>query len=136
MKTEEGLVIEVTGTTAKIKVGRHNDCKNCGACPGDNSVIVWVKNDIGAVVGQRVLFEVKETNAVAAAFIVFIFPLLGLFIGAGLGKWISSLIGADTTGLEILGAAVIFAVTIICIKLFDKSLNKNEKNRPSIVKIL
>ncbi len=136
MKTEEGLVIETTGTAAKIKVGRHNDCQNCGACPGDNSVIVWVKNERGAVVGQRVIFEVRETNAVLAAFIVFIFPLLGIFIGAGCGKLISNYIAGYTTGLEILCAAVAFSLTIICIKIFDKYLNKNEKNRPSILKIL
>ena len=136
MKTAEGFVIEVTGATAKIKVGRHNECSNCGACPGDTSAIVSVKNDIGAVVGQHVLYEVKETNTLLAAFIVFIFPLLGLLIGAGCGRLISNYAGGYQTVLEIVGALVVFLITIICIKLFDRSLNKNEKSRPSIVKIL
>jgi len=136
MKTAEGFVVEVTGTTAKIKVGRHNDCKNCGACPGDDSIIVCVKNDKGAVVGQHVLYEVKETNAVIAAFVVFIFPLIGLFAGAGCGNLISSYMAGYKTVLEIVCAAVGFLLTIICIKLFDRSLNKSEKSRPSIIKIL
>lgn len=136
MKTAEGFVIETTGTTAKIKVGRHNECSNCGACPGDNSAIVTVTNDIGAVIGQHVLYEVKETNAILAAFIVFIFPLIGLLIGAGCGRWISNYISGYRTVLEIVGAVVVFLITIICIKLFDRSLNKSEKSRPSIVKIL
>ena len=136
MKTAEGFVIETTGTTAKIKVGRHNECSNCGACPGDNSAIVTVTNDMGAVIGQHVLYEVKETNTVLAAFIVFIFPLIGLLIGAGCGRWISNYISGYRTVLEIVGAVVVFLITIICIKLFDRSLYKSEKSRPSIVKIL
>ena len=136
MKTAEGLVIEVTGTTAKVKVGRHNDCKNCGACPGDNSVVVCAKNDIGAAVGQRVMFEVRETNAVFAAFLVFIVPLLGIFVGAVGGYLISRYVGGYKTLLEIAGAAAVFIIIIICIKVFDTHLNKNERNRPSIMKII
>ena len=136
MKTAEGFVIEVTGTTANIKVGRHNECSNCGACPGDTSTIVTVRNEIGATVGQHVLYEVKETNTLLAAFIVFMFPLIGLVIGAGCGRLISNAVGGYQTVLEVVGALVVFLITILCIKLFDKSLNKNEKSRPSIVKIL
>jgi sigma-E factor negative regulatory protein RseC len=60
MKTEQGLVIDVANGEAKIRVGRHSDCKNCGACPGNDSVIVCADNKIGAKPGQRVAFEVKE----------------------------------------------------------------------------
>ncbi|MHC1684600.1 MAG: SoxR reducing system RseC family protein [Clostridiaceae bacterium] len=38
-------------------MGRHSDCKNCGACPGDNSVIIDVDNKIGAKIGQMVLLK-------------------------------------------------------------------------------
>lgn len=136
MKTEEGFVIEIAGSIAQVKVGRHSECKNCGACPGDNSVIVSAKNDIGAVVGQRVLFEVKETNAVMAAFLVFIVPLIGLFLGAVLGWFVSTYMHTNTTIFEIAGAAIVFILILIGIKLFDKSIAKDEKSKPVIIKIL
>lgn len=86
MTTEQGLVIEVNNDMAKIKVGRHNDCRNCGACPGNDSVIISANNKIGAKPGQRVAFEVKEDNVLKAAFVVFILPLIVAFIGALLGR--------------------------------------------------
>lgn len=136
MKTAEGIVVEVSGNTATIKTGRHNDCKNCGACPGNNVAMVCAKNLQNAKPGQRVLFEVKETNALAAAFIVFIFPLIGIFIGALIGSYIATVIGAFRVGFEILGGIFMFSVTLLCIKVFDHYVHKSEKSIPAILKIL
>ncbi|WP_099468052.1 SoxR reducing system RseC family protein [Konateibacter massiliensis] len=136
MKTAEGIVIEVVGNTARIKVGKHNDCQNCGACPGSNSVVVSAKNPQGAKPGQRVIFEVKETNALIAAFIVFIFPLIGILVGVLLGGLIGQLAGGFHVGFQVIGGVVMFALSVIGIKLFDHYANNNEKAKPSILKIL
>lgn len=136
MKTAEGLVIEATGNIAKIKTGRHNDCKNCGACPGDNSVIVCAKNQKGAMPGQRVIFEVKETNALMAAFIVFILPLIVVSVGAMLGGFIGEEVGGFRSGFEVIGGLVGFVLAIVYIKFFDRSVNGKEKSQPSILRIL
>ena len=136
MKTAEGLVIEATGNIAKIKTGRHNECKNCGACPGDNSVIVCAKNQKGAMPGQRVVFEVKETNALMAAFIVFILPLVVVFVGAMIGEFIGQEVGSFNSGFEIIGGLIGFILALGYIKFFDKSLKGKEKSQPSILRIL
>lgn len=136
MKTEEGLVVEVTGNVAKIKAGRHNDCKNCGACSGSNSIIVCALNKKGAIPGQRVEFEVKESNALVAAFMVFMFPLISVFLGVLLGKYIALFIGGSSTGFEIVGGLITFILTIVCIKVFNNYVNNNEKSQPTILKIL
>ena len=88
MKTEQGLVLEVIKDVAKIKVGRHNDCKNSGACPGEDSVIISANNKVGAKPGQRVVFEVKEENVLMGAFVVFVLPLIAVFVGALLGNFV------------------------------------------------
>ena len=136
MKTEEGLVIEVIGNLAKIKAGRHNDCKNCGSCPGTDSAIITVKNDILAQPGQRVNFEVKESNEIKAAFIVFVLPLIGIFIGAGLGSKIGYLARVSNKAGMIIGGVVAFLSVIVIIKLFDKSLSKSDKSLPVIISIV
>jgi len=136
MKTEEGLVVEVTGDVAKIKAGRHNDCKNCGACPGSNSIIVCALNKKGAIPGQRVVFEVKETNALVAAFMVFMFPLLSVFAGVIAGKYFAIFVGGSSSGFEIAGGIITFILTIICIKMFNHHVSNNEKSQPTILKIL
>lgn len=136
MKTEQGLVIEVIDNMAKIKVGRHNDCSNCGACPGNDSVIISASNKLGAKLGQRVVFEVKEVNVLRGAFIVFILPLISAFIGVLLGGEIGKYIGSNIYFSKIVGGIIGFLLSIIFIKIFDKAATANEKSRPEIIRIL
>lgn len=136
MKTEEGLVIEVSDNIAKIKAGRHSDCKNCGACPGDNNIIITANNTVGAKPGQRVLFEMKEGNALTATFIVFILPLISAFIGAWLGMMLGEYIDSNINIFEIAGGIIAFGMSLIFIKLYDKSANASKKSQPDIIRIL
>ena len=136
MKTEQGLVIEVSNGEAKIRVGRHSDCKNCGACPGNNSVIVCADNKIGAKPGQRVAFEVKEANVLGAAFIVFVLPLIALFIGVMLGGGIGEYIGFNIHLFQAIGGVIALVLSIIIVKIFDKAARNNKKSQPVVVRIL
>ncbi|MFT8350664.1 SoxR reducing system RseC family protein [Clostridium saccharoperbutylacetonicum] len=136
MKTEQGLVIEVNENVARIKVGRHSECKNCGACPGNNGIIIEVDNKIGAKIGQRVAFEVKETNFITSVFIVFVLPLIVLFIGVLLGEVIGNLLGLNVYLWQIIGGFIFVAVAIGSVKKFDNYIAKNHKSIPRITKIL
>ena len=136
MKTEQGIIIEVIDNVAKIKVGRHNDCSNCGACPGSDSVIISANNKIGATVGQRVIFDVKEVNVLRGAFIVFIMPLIAIFIGVLVGGEIGRYIGSNIHIFQIAGGIITFLLSIIFVKLFDKAATASEKSKPEIIRIL
>lgn len=136
MNTEQGLVVEVIDGVAKIKVGRHSDCKNCGACPGDNSIIISASNNIGAKPGQRVLFQMKEENVLKATFVIFILPLISAFIGAGLGMLLGKYFESNINLFEISGAIIAFISSLIFVKLYDKSVNASKKSKPEIIKIL
>jgi len=136
MKTEEGLVIETEGNIARIKAGRHNDCKNCGACPGDSDIIVCAKNQKGAVPGQRVVFEVKGTNAVIGAFIVFVLPLIAVFVGIILGRLIGQVVAGHSVVFEIMGGIIGLIIAIVYVKFFDHYANGSDKSQPSILQIL
>jgi sigma-E factor negative regulatory protein RseC len=136
MKTEQGLVIEVDNDIAKIRVGRHSDCKNCGACPGDNSIIISANNVVGAKPGQRVAFEMKDVNVLRAAFVVFIFPLIAAFIGVLLGMFIGDYLQQDGFYYEIFGGIITFALSLIFVKAFDKAEKASAKSQPVIVEIL
>lgn len=136
MKTEQGLVIEVNNDVAKIKVGRHSDCKNCGACPGSDSIIISANNKIGAKPGQRVSFEVKEANFLGATFIVFILPLIALFIGVMLGEVIGKSMGLSIPMFQVIGGIIALALSIIIIRKVDKNAKLNKKSLPVIVRLL
>ncbi|WP_160685779.1 SoxR reducing system RseC family protein [Clostridium sp. C2-6-12] len=136
MKTEQGIVIEVNNNEAQIKVGRHSDCSSCGGCPGSDSIIIKANNKVGATVGQRVVFEVKEVNVLRGAFVVFVFPLIAAFIGVLLGGGIGDYIGGNVHTFQIAGGIIAFLLSMVLVKLFDKAATANEKSKPEIINIL
>lgn len=137
MKDDEiGVVIEVDGKIAKVRASRHSDCTNCGACPGDNAIVLDTQNPLSAKVGQLVNFEIQETNMLQGAFIVYIMPLIATFVGALLGGILANKIGQAVGSFRIIGGILAFILSVIFIKLYDSSARKNEKMRPVITKIL
>lgn len=135
-KETEGVVIQTIGDIAKVKANRHGDCKNCGACPGDKAMVVDAINTIGAKPGQRVSFEIKEVNMLKAAFVVYILPLMSIFIGAVIGGFVAKKIAQDSVVCEVIGAVIAFILSIIYIKFFDRAANKDENMKPTITRIL
>jgi sigma-E factor negative regulatory protein RseC len=137
VKEEEGIIIETfDNNIVKVKVGRHNECKNCGACPGDSSVVIEAKNLLGAKTGQRIAFRMKETNMLMAAFVVYIVPLIAVSLGVFVGQVIAKKFGFSVKGFQIGGGILTFVLSIINIKMFDKFAHNNDKMQPVITQIL
>ncbi|WP_446898647.1 SoxR reducing system RseC family protein [Clostridium sp. LBM24168] len=64
----------------------------------------------------------KTTNMITAAFMLFIFPIVTVFIGAFLGGYIGKSAGFNNIKTaQIIGGIVAFILVVILIKLFDKS---------------
>lgn len=132
----EGIVIETTGDFAKVKASKHGDCKNCGACPGDSAAVLDVKNPIGAKAGEHVVFEVKEQNMIGAAFVVYIMPIIAIFLGVLVGTWISNFVGAYEMAFRVIGGIVFFIIALVYIKIFDRITAKNDASKPVIIRII
>ena len=137
VKEEEGIIIEIfEDNMAKVKVGRHGECKNCGACPGDNALVIEAQNFIGAKAGQRVAFEIKETNMLMAAFVVYIVPLIAILVGVLAGEAVAVKFGYSVQGFQIGGGILAFLLSVLNIKVFDKFAHNNKKMQPVIIRIL
>ena len=136
MEREEGVVIEATERIARVKAGKHNECKNCGACPGNDTAVITAENKIGAVPGQRVIFELQESNSIKGAFIIFVLPLIGIFTGALLGGYLGGSFGYPVVGSRIFGSAVAFLAVAAVIKMIDSHVAKKAKSLPVITRIL
>lgn len=134
VKEQEGVVIDTDGCVAKVKANRHGDCKNCGACPGDSALVLDVRNPIGAKPGQLVVFEMKKSNMLKAAFVVYMMPLISIFLGAMLGDLAANKYKFAPGFYEVAGGALLFALSIIYVKYFDKSSGRNAKMQPVIVR--
>lgn len=62
----------------------------------------------------------KKTNMLLASFVLFVFPIVAVFIGVFLGQYAGKLIGAPIQISRIFGGIIAFVLAIVLIKLFDK----------------
>ena len=132
---EEGIVIETNGNLAKVQASRHGDCKNCGACPGDQAMVVEVINEIGARKGQFVAFEVKEENLLKSSLVLFVLPLAAAAAGAALGSLLSAGLGLSGSILAIIGGLLLFGLSLVYVRHYDRKANA-KKDYPVIKKII
>jgi sigma-E factor negative regulatory protein RseC len=136
IKEEQGIVLEVHGNIAKVKAGRHSECKSCGACPGDKTIILDVQNPLGAKPGQKVCFEIIEINVLKAAYVVYIQPLVAALIGVFVGYMLATSFNQSVKWFQIIGGIIGFIISFVYIKIFDKNVNRDSNMQPTITKIL
>ena len=132
---EEGIVIETNGNLAKVQASRHGDCKNCGACPGDQAMVVEVINEIGARKGQFVAFEVKEENLLKSSLVLFVLPLAAAAAGAALGNLLSAELGMGGSIPAVAGGVLLFGLSLLYVRHYDRKANA-KKDFPVIKKII
>ena len=94
-------------------------------------MIISANNKIGAKVGERVTFEMKEVNVLKGAFIVFVLPLIVAFMGVILGGFIGKYIGFNINISQIIGGIIAFLLSMIFVKLFDRAYQV--KSQPAIM---
>lgn len=135
-KEQEGIVLECSGSVAKVKASRHNDCENCGACPGNSAMVLQALNPLGAKPGQRVAIEVQQVNMLKAAFVVYVLPLLAVLAGVVAGGVLAEYLGYTGTAFQVGGGIVSFVLSVVYIKYFDTSARTNVKMQPVITRIL
>ena len=126
---ETGTVLEIHGKHAAVITNKSKSCKECGKAEagicGKKGAGITIKtlNSLGAVKGDTVEIGIEKKTHVKALFIVFILPVIALFISAYAGHLISRSTG--TGSLDIIaglaGLLVSLIYSFIKIHKLDKS---------------
>lgn len=130
---EEGMVIKVEGNLAQVEIERKSACGACGICSsvGKNTMIAKAKNNIGADIGDKVKLKIPPVSPLKAAFILFILPLFGLFLGYGIGTAITD---SELIAICLGGGGVAF--TFFTIHVYSKKVSKKTSFESRIVGII
>ena len=142
MATEQGLVIRVDSTGTWVKTGKSEACESCssmGACHtlgGGKEVEVSVLNPIGAGIGDHIVLKMDSSRLLKATFLVYMFPILMLIIGAGAGEWVARSAGIDSPALPALLGFGGLAAGLLIMRVLANRLARKDEYRPRIVKIL
>ena len=142
MPTEEGLVIKTDDDYAWIQTIRSAGCESCQsrhACQtlggGGNEMLVKAVNPVGAVEGDQVVVEFNTGSLLKGTFLIYMFPIICLLIGAGIGVKLSRAYGLDES---ILSAAVGFGALVLSILLvifIGNHMGKKDAYRPRIIRV-
>jgi sigma-E factor negative regulatory protein RseC len=137
-KESEGIVLELRGEYALVMPTSHSGCDAAHCCQGEGvqKVNVEMVNTVNAVEGDKVIFVAKEANMLKAAFIVYVLPLIMIFIGAIAGNLVASNIGSDTTTLSIIGGVLAFILSVVIIKSYDRFAANSRDLKPVIIKVI
>ena len=138
MKVREfGVVISVKDNIATVKASRHNDCDNCGACPGNSAIIIEAENNVGAQPGQQVYFIVEQVNMLLAAFIVYIFPLIFTALGVIATSYLAQLQNIILgVGMLVVSGVVFFVMSVLLVRSYERWARRKTNMLPTIIEIV
>lgn len=143
MATEKGIVTRVGSATAWVKTSRSSACEGCAsrhACHikgnDDQEMEVEAYNDAGAVVGDRILMRLASGALLKVSFMLYVFPILLLMLGAILGQALAPALELDPSSFSPLLGGVCFVLAFVVIRVRSGRMARKNEYRPRIVRVL
>ncbi len=136
-----GSIVSLSGETAYICIKHADGCsEEHEGCPfrkslmyaGKKDFIITANNKINAGKGQFVEISVSDKKLSGYAFIIFIFPLIMIFLGTLGGYFISNILPAYNVLFPIIGGILGFICSLYVIRIIDKK----SKNSYEVTKII
>jgi len=141
---EEAVVVASSGKKATVKLVRSAACDRCeygcGVAFGNksgNELEVQVDNPIGAKSGERVALEMGDREVFFASFMVYLFPLIFMFLGYYAFSFFGrAWYGNDSELIGMLGALIFLVTSFLGLRKLDNFLGGRESFQPKITRVI
>jgi sigma-E factor negative regulatory protein RseC len=141
MVTEKGIVAELSGHKAKVRIHKSSACASCEARHGchihdTKEMIVDVNNDLRAKKGDLVEISVPTRSFLRTSLLVYFLPVLALFLGAYAGgAWAPSL-HLPATLASVLGGGLAIILSFAVLRRIDRAAEHRTEFSPRMTRIL
>ena len=143
MVEEEGTIVNLHDGKAIVRAQRTGMCGDCSASKSCHmgegvSMMIEARNPVDAKIGQRVRISLASRSIMYASIMVYLVPLIFLFIGALAGKLISINLNYPEHQ-EIFEAAfgiIFIAASFIILRLYNNKIEGSPDFIPVITEIL
>lgn len=125
---EWGRIIALKGKTAVLSMQKNEDCEKCGKCRAgreENEMIMEVKNNVGAQIGDTVEVTDQSRSLPVRLFIRIGIPAIDGIIGGIIGYMIAKLFSQTNI---IIWVGIFCIISIILSYFFSKKLLTNIEN--------
>jgi sigma-E factor negative regulatory protein RseC len=142
LATEKGVVLRADSESAWVKTTRSSACQGCTArksCHSlSNSQDMEVKaiNIAGAREGDRIVLSFETKSLLKATFLIYVFPIIFLILGAAIGQVLASRIAVNPSALSVLLGFTFFLTALLIIKARAKKMAAKHAYQPKVTKIL
>jgi sigma-E factor negative regulatory protein RseC len=142
MATEEGIVTKIGSKTAWVKTMKTGACKACSArsschnLGGGKEMEVEAINRAGAKVGQKVVLSFDTSPLLKATFMLYVFPILALLVGAFIGQEMAPFFNFDTSMLSAIMGFSLFGLTLLFVKSKGNKLAEKDEYQPKVIRII
>jgi sigma-E factor negative regulatory protein RseC len=93
-------------------------------------------NDARAVVGDRIVLRVASGALLKVSFMLYVFPILLLILGAIVGQTLGPAFQFDSSFFSLLLGGVCFLIAFIFIRVRSSRMARKTEYRPRIVRVL
>jgi len=142
MATEKGVVIRADTETAWVKTQKTKACEGCssrGACSvmgGGEEMEVEAINAAGGKVGDRVVLSFETASLLKATFLVYVFPIICLLIGALIGQKLALILTFNESMFSAISGLLFCGLAIFFVKIKGNRMAQQEEYRPKVIRIL
>jgi len=142
MATEQGIVIKTDSRMAWVKTIKSANCAGCsakGSCHSKGAgeeMEVNAINEAGARKGDRIVLSFETSSLLKATFLLYVFPILLLIIGAAIGQGMAPKFDFNPSGFSAITGFTFFFAALLIIKITANKLARKNEYRPKIIKIL
>lgn len=138
----EAVVVRTEHAIAYVKAERKSGCSACstGSCGtsvlanffAQKTPLYRASNEVGAKVGDRVMVGMDESAMFKGTLLLYLFPLLLLFVGAVAGSVLA--VSAEVKdGYSVVGACVGLVIGFLGLKLSSAKLGMSRQFQPVIL---
>ncbi len=116
---------------------RSQECEACGACllgVEGKEVLLLARNEANASEGDTVEIEIAPGRVMAAAFIIYVIPILLTIVGFVVGNAMTG--GDPESDVPIFMAVGFLVVSFIAVWLYDLRLRRVERREAVVIRVL
>jgi sigma-E factor negative regulatory protein RseC len=143
MATEEGIITKIP-MPGKVLVStvRSGACASCtarGMCHtvgGGGDAEVIANNAANACVGDRVVISFQTGSLLKAMFLLYMFPILCLLLGAVIGNNYADNLQMDPSVFSAVVGFLFFGGAIVFVKTKGNQMAEKDEYQPKIIRIL
>ncbi len=141
MITEDGIVTHATPETAWIKTTRSAACESCASkdvCdvshhPSEEMTII-VPNTLGVKKDDRVVVGVNSAPMLFLSFLLYVFPIILLIIGALIGDFLAPVLEFNSSVLSIGFGFLLFVLAFLIIRKKQAGMSEKDEYKPFLVR--